>query len=158
VSDDKEADGAMAVAQRPSLRPNDAPFGDLSAAMGPFMQEMGAPWIARQAAELAPAPVWVLLLTEAGLSNTTSTLLMKGTTEYSFAAKTQFKAGDGSLHPASLSFDEQGRLCTLVEHTKGAVRTTYSVADGVLTCIITLTKGGASEPVLKVKRVFLKSG
>lgn len=127
--------------------------------MGPILKEMGAPWLVRQMMETM-TPTWTLALTGTGLALTQAAGSMSSTTNaLTFGATTQFRIGDGTMHPAQLGWDASGRLVSGVAMKGKTMRTTYWVDGGSLHAEQAVCEGeapliNAGTPKLAARRVF----
>jgi hypothetical protein len=127
--------------------------------MGPLMKEMGAPWLIRQMMD-SLTPVWTIQLSATGLALTQAAGSMPSTTNtLAFGQTTQFRIGDGTLHPAQLGWDAAGRLVTGVAMKGRTMRTTYWVEGGELHAEQAVCEGEAplintGAAKLTARRVF----
>ena len=122
--------------------------------MGPFLKAMGAPWIAQQMVGTV-TPSWDLTLEAGGLTqHVTGGFMKQDPQRYVFGETKQVRMPDG-VHDATLRFDDERRLATVLHHPKGVVTTTLVVVNASelhATMAMTPTSGGAA--LVTARRVF----
>ena len=128
-----------------------------SDSIGPFLKEMGVPWLIIKMAQ-GSTPTWEITLTDGGMKHVVHGPRGITITDYLFDREVVATMGDGSKHPASLHLSPSGELSTVVKHaSKGDIVTTYETpagAEPVLVATIRLRRAGVE--VLAIKRTFVR--
>lgn len=121
--------------------------------IGPFLKEMGAPWIAQKAANSASPTIrlTVTLSGKQGLEVKNYGLLMSSKHFYALGEASTHVAQDGSKCPARLELNPDGSLSVSISHARGDILQSYMRVGEDMHCVIALSRGGVE--VLRMRRV-----